>query len=64
MNEATVQLILGLLPVATRLIFEVGGKLVEINTSALDDPAKIRAALESAKAEGFPELKFVSAAEG
>lgn len=63
MNEATIQLILALLPVATRLIFDVGGKLIEINTSELSDPAKIREALEAAKAEGFPQLKFVSTAE-
>lgn len=63
MNAATVQLILGLLPVATKLIFEVGGKLVEINTSELNDPAKIREAFAAAQAAGFPQLKFVSAAE-
>ncbi|MEA5113034.1 MAG: hypothetical protein VB050_03320 [Geobacteraceae bacterium] len=64
MNAATVQLILGLLPVATKLILEVGGKLVEINTSELNDPAEISEAFAAAQAEGFPQLKFVSSAEG
>ncbi|MFH1027691.1 MAG: hypothetical protein V1791_06790 [Pseudomonadota bacterium] len=64
MNPATLQLILALLPVATRLIFEVGGKLVEINTSELNDPAKIQEALAAAQSEGFPQLKFVSSAQG
>lgn len=64
MNEKTLQLILALLPVASKLIFEIGGRFVEINTAKLEDPAKIREALEAAKAEGFPELKFVSSAQG
>lgn len=63
MNEATIRLILALLPVASRLIFDVGGKLIEINTAELSDPTKIRAALESARAEGFPQLRFVSTLE-
>lgn len=64
MNETTLRLILALLPVASKLIFEVGGRFIEINTSKLEDPAKIREALEAAKAEGFPELKFVSSVQG
>ncbi|MRR33170.1 hypothetical protein EG829_00520 [bacterium] len=64
MNETTLRLILALLPVASKLIFEVGGRFIEINTSKLEDPAKIREALEAAKAEGFPELRFVSSAQG
>lgn len=63
MNADTAKLILALLPVATRLIFEVGGKLIEINTSELNDPAKIQEALTAAQTEGFPQLKFVSSAE-
>jgi hypothetical protein len=63
LNADTAKLILALLPVATRLIFEVGGKLIEINTSELNDPAKIQEALTAAQTEGFPQLKFVSSAE-
>lgn len=63
MNENTVKLILMLLPVATRLIFEVGGKLIEINTAELNDPAKVKEALDAAQAEGFPQLRFASSAE-
>lgn len=64
MNAATVQLILALLPLAGRLVFDIGGKLVEINTSDLTDPAAIEKALDAAKAEGFPQLRFVSSAGG
>ncbi len=56
----TVQLILALLPLAERLVFDIGGKLIEINTKDLTDPVQITKAIEAAKAEGFPELKFVS----
>ena len=61
MNEQTVALILGLLPIAERLIFDVGGRLVELNTAELgrDDLVK---ALESSKGRNWPELKFHSPA--
>lgn len=62
MNAATVKLILALLPLAKKLVFEIGGKLVEINTADLTDPAEIIKAIDAAKAEGFPVLKFVSTA--
>ncbi|HEX9080236.1 MAG TPA: hypothetical protein VF795_11645 [Desulfuromonadaceae bacterium] len=62
MNQSTVQLIVALLPIAERLVFDIGGKLVEISTKDLTDPAEIEKALEAAKAEGFPQLRFVSAA--
>lgn len=64
MKPATVQLILALLPLAERLVFDIGGKLVEINTSDLTDPAEIIKALDAAKTEGFPQLKFISSAGG
>lgn len=59
-SDQTVQLIIALLPVAERIVLDLGGKLVEICTKDLTDPAEIRASLEQARAEGFPELKFVS----
>ncbi len=62
MNPATIQLIIALLPLAERLVFDIGGKLVQINTKDLTDPAEIVKALEAAKAEGFPQLTFVSTA--
>ena len=61
MNPATMQLIIALLPLAERLVFDIGGKLIEINTKDLTDPVQITKALDAAKAEGFPQLKFVSA---
>jgi hypothetical protein len=62
MDPVTLQLIIALLPIAERLVFDVGGKLIEINTKDLTDPVAIAKALDAAKAEGFPQLKFVSAA--
>jgi len=59
MNEATVALILGLLPVAEKLIFEVGGKLIELNTADLTREQLI-AALEKSKGENWPQLQFSS----
>jgi len=61
-SDQTIQLIIALLPVAERIVLDLGGKLVELNTKDLTDPAEIRALLEKARAEGFPELKFVSGA--
>lgn len=58
MNPATVQLIIALLPVAEKLIFSVGGKLIELNTSDLTKTEDIIAAFEAAKTEGFPVLTF------
>lgn len=60
MNAATINLIIALLPLAEKLVVEIGGKLVEINTSNLTDTATIISSIEAAKSEGFPELKFVS----
>ena len=58
MNPATVQLIIALLPVAEKLIFQVGGKLIELNTADLTKSEDIVAAFEAAKTEGFPVLTF------
>lgn len=58
MNPATIQLIIALLPVAEKLIFQVGGKLVELNTADLTKSEDIVAAFEAAKTEGFPVLTF------
>lgn len=64
MNPATVQLIIALLPLAERLVFDVGGKLIEINTKDLTDPAEIQKALTAANTEGFPQLKFIASVAG
>lgn len=62
MNPATVQLILLGLTLAEKVIFQVGPKLIEINTQDFNDPAEIVKALDEARAEGFPALKFISTA--
>ena len=64
MNAATVQLILALLPVAQRHVFDIGGKLIEISTADMNDPAKIREAFAAANAEGFPQLRFLTPGTG
>lgn len=62
MNENTAQLIILGLTLAEKLIFQIGGKLVEINTADMTNSEDIQKALAAARAEGFPELKFISAA--
>lgn len=57
MNEATVALILGLLPVAERLIFDVGGRLIELNTSDLSREDLVKA-LGQSKGTNWPVLQF------
>jgi type II secretory pathway component PulC len=63
MDANTAQLIILGLVLAEKVVFQIGGKLVEINTSDMTDPEAIQKALAAARAEGFPELKFVSKAE-
>lgn len=58
MNQATIQLIIALLPLAEKLVFQVGGKLIELNTADLTKSEDIMNAFETAKAEGFPVLTF------
>lgn len=62
MDANTAQLILLGITLAEKVVFQIGGKLIEINTSDMTDPDQIQKALAAARAEGFPELKFVSAA--
>ena len=58
MNPATVQLIIALLPLAEKLVFQIGGKLIELNTADLTKSEDIVKAFDLAKAEGFPQLTF------
>lgn len=64
MSPVTAQLIIALLPIAQRLVFDIGGKLVEINTSDMNDPVKIREAFAAANAEEFPQLRFLTPVTG
>ena len=54
------QLILALLPLAEKLVFTIGGQLVQIATADLNSPEAVEAALAAAKAAGFPQLSFVA----
>ena len=63
MNASTAQLILLGLTLAEKVMFQVGPKLIEINTTDFTDPAEIVRAFDEARAEGFPDLKFISTAE-
>ena len=58
MNPATMQLIIALLPLAEKLVFQIGGKLIELNTADLTKTEDIVKAFETAKTEGFPVLTF------
>ena len=58
MNQATIQLIIALLPLAEKLVFQVGGKLIELNTADMTKTEDIVKAFDLAKAEGFPVLTF------
>jgi hypothetical protein len=58
MNPATVQMIIALLPLAEKLIFTIGGKIIELNTTDLTSSEEVIKAFEAAKAEGFPVLTF------
>jgi len=62
-SDQTINLIIALLPVAERIVLDLGGRLVEICTKDLTDPDEIRASLEQARAEGFPDLKFTGGSE-
>jgi hypothetical protein len=59
MSEQTVALILALLPVAEKLIFEVGDRLIELSTADLTRE-ELLAALENSKAGNWPQLEFAS----
>ncbi len=60
MSEQTVALILALLPVAEKLIFEVGGRLIELSTADLTREQLV-AALDKSKSQSWPQLEFTSA---
>lgn len=60
MDPATAQLIIFGLTLAEKVVFQVGSKLIEINTSEFNDAGEIVKAFDAAKAEGFPSLQFVS----
>lgn len=63
MTQATVALILGLLPVAEKLVFEVGGKLIELNTENLT-AEDLKKAIEESKSDTWPQLQFASPNKG
>ena len=63
MNPQTVALIMNLIPVAEKLIFEVGGKLIELDTSNLTREDMLKA-IEASKSDGWPDLKFSSPRQG
>jgi hypothetical protein len=62
LDPATIKLILTLLPLAENLIFNIGGKLIELNTEELTREDMLKALSES-RSDNWPDLKFVSAAK-
>ena len=59
MNPATVQLILSLIPVAEKLIFQVGGQMMELDTANITAEDMVKA-IEESKSSNWPKLQFVS----
>ena len=59
MNPATVQLILSLIPVAEKLIFQVGGQMMELDTANITAEDMVKA-IEESKSANWPKLQFVS----
>jgi len=60
MNPATAQLIIALLPLAERLIFDLGGKLIELNTKDITSTDELIRTIEESKSHTWPKLKFIS----
>ena len=60
MSEAKVDLILWLLPIAEKLIFAIGDKLVSLDVSGLTHEQLLAAIKDSRQ---WPELKFESPAK-
>lgn len=64
MSEAAlIQIIIAMIPVADKLIFSVGGKLIEIATTDMNTPESVNKALAAAREEGFPQLSFTALPE-
>ena len=59
MDPVTLQLILTLIPLAEKLVFDIGGKLIELNTSDLTREDML-SMLAASRSSTWPELKFVS----
>ena len=59
MDPATLQLILMLIPLAEKLVFNIGGKLIELNTEEMTAEGMLEA-LEKSRSASWPQLKFVS----
>jgi len=56
------QLVLALIPLADKLIFSIGGKLMELNTSGVTKEELLEA-LEQSRSANWPDLKFISSKE-
>ena len=60
MEAATLQLILAMLPLAEKLVFTIGEKVIEMDTTKIESQEQLLAMLEDMKNDPFPELKFIS----
>lgn len=60
MNPATIQLILALIPLAEKLVFNIGGALVSLDTSEIKTKEDVIKLLEESKSQSWPELTFIS----
>lgn len=63
MKAQTVSMIISLIPIAEKLIFEVGGRLIELDISKITSEDMIKA-IEDNKSGNWPKLKFSSPNKG
>lgn len=52
-------MVVALAPVASKMLLEVGGQLIEINTSKMTRDELV-GALERSKSANWPQLRFIS----
>ena len=59
MDPQTVSTIISLIPIAEKLIFDIGGKLIELDTSKITSEDMVKA-IKANKSGNWPKLKFSS----
>lgn len=63
MKSQTISMIISLIPIAEKLIFEVGGRLIELDSSNITSADMVKAITDN-KSDNWPKLKFSSPNKG
>ncbi len=58
MDAATINLILELLPRVVKMVIEVGGKVVELNSSDIKSAEDLTKAIDASKSVSWPKIDF------